>query len=298
MIRLGGIVYRLHPLFVLLMVLSVFTNYFVEVVTLFTVVTIHELGHVAAAKGYGWRISRVELLPFGGVAEVEESANVPAREEMVVALCGPLQNVWMVCFAWAMGKAGWGDAAYWNYFLHANMMIGLFNLLPILPLDGGKLLLGVVSYWTSYHRALAGGIYASLTFSVAMILLALVHYPSGGIQLNVLLIGLFLFYTNWYSLKHLHYQFVRFLVSRERRSIRMAEAGKPPLPLLVPSDSPPLEVLRRFKREQHHLLYIVGQSGKVLQIWPEARLVRAYLSRIGPPGENRGRDGMIWTSLS
>ncbi|MNJ05374.1 hypothetical protein D3C73_1666510 [compost metagenome] len=50
-------------------------------------------------------------------------------------------------------------------------------------------------------------------------------------------------------------------------------------------------MLRRFKRERHHLLYIVDRAGEVLQVCPEDRLLRAYLTRVsGPPG-GRGGSG-------
>lgn len=289
MISWGGTAYRLHPLFVLLMLASVFTGYFVEMVTLFGVVTIHELGHVAAAKGFGWRVRRVELLPFGGVAAVDESTNVPAFQEFAVALCGPLQNAWMAGMAALMLTAGLGDAEYWQYFLQANVMIGLFNLLPVLPLDGGKMLTAALSYRISYHKTLVYALYVSLLLSIMMVILALLRYSAGGIQINLLVIGLFLFYTNWYGVKHLPYQFLRFLVNRERRSDRMVRSGRPPSPLMVPRDAAPLAVLHRFKREEYHLLYIIGPTGDVLQVLPETRLLRAYLSRIGPPGGWQGR---------
>lgn len=290
MIKWGGIEYRLHPLFLLLMLFSVWTGYFAEMLTLFGVVTIHELGHVAAARAYGWRIRRVQLLPFGGVAEMEESANVPAKEEMVVALCGPLQNAWMAAFALLMLEWGPGQSAeYWSYFLQANLMIGLFNLLPVLPLDGGKLVLSMLSYLLPYHKVLSAVLHISLLLSMTMVIAALARYAAGGVHLNLLAIGLFLLFSNWYGIKHLPYQFFRFLVSREEACRRMQRAGRAPQMLVVPFDQEPAQVLRRFKRERHHLLYIVDRMGEVLQVCPEDRLLRAYLTRIsGPPGGRWG----------
>lgn len=282
MINIGGTVYRLHPLFVLLMISSVLTGYFVEMITLFGVVTIHELGHVAAAKSLGWRVREVQLLPFGGVASVDEQSNVPAREDLLVAICGPLQNVWMAAFAYGMMAGGWGNEAYWQYFLKANMMIGIFNLLPALPLDGGKIMQALLSYMISFHRALVVSTYLSMLLSIMVIIAAVIRYPSGGIQLNLLVIGIFLFYTNWYGYKHLSFQFLRFLVSREGRSERMMEGGKLPSPLLVPSDARPMEVFRQFMREKHHLLYMTGNTGAVMRVLPEAVLVRAFLESTPP----------------
>lgn len=283
MINWGGTAYRLHPLFVLLMISSILTGYFVEMLTLFGVVAIHEMGHVAAAKSFGWRVREVQLLPFGGVAAVEESSNVPAWEDLMVALCGPLQNAWMAAFAWLMIQGGWGDAEYWQYFLQANVLIGLFNLLPAVPLDGGKMVQSLLSYAIPYHRVMTVMIYLSLLISLMLIMVSLVRYTDGGVQLNLLVIGIFLFYSNWYGYKHLPYQFFRFLVTREQRSSGFLKEGKLPSPILVRPDMPPMEVFRRFMREQPHLLYIVGHGGKVLRILPESRLLQAYLNRQSPP---------------
>ena len=73
-----------------------FTGYFLEAITLFGIVLIHELGHLTAAKGFGWRVQEVQLLPFGGVLIVDELGTTSTREELIVALAGPLQHVWMI----------------------------------------------------------------------------------------------------------------------------------------------------------------------------------------------------------
>lgn len=288
MIKWDGTLYRLHPLFVLMMMTSVLTGYFAEMLTLFGVVAIHELGHVAAAKSFGWRVRVVQLLPFGGVAEVEEGANMPAREELVVALCGPLQNVWMAGFAWWMRHAGYGDPGYWDYFLEANVLIALFNLMPALPLDGGKVLQALLSYAVPYHRALSFMVYLSLLLSLMLVTASLLRYANGGsVHLNLLVIGIFLFYSNWYGYRHLPFQFLRFLVTREKRTGQMLGQGRLPKPLLVSPDATPMEVFRMFMRESPHLLYVTDRSGRVERVLPEVHLVRAYLNRLPPPGAGR-----------
>lgn len=60
-----------------MLLISVLTGYFIETVTLFGIVFIHEMGHVVAAKSFGWRVKEVQLLPFGGVAVVEEPGAYP-----------------------------------------------------------------------------------------------------------------------------------------------------------------------------------------------------------------------------
>lgn len=280
LIKCFGTVYRFHPLFVLLMVLSLLTGYLLELITLFGIVLIHELGHVFAAKSYGWRVTEVRLLPFGGVAIVEEGGNVPAYQEIWVTLAGPLQNAWMVILSLLMLSAGLGDKEWWDYFLQANLLVGAFNLLPILPLDGGKLLQSLLSYGISYHRTLAVTNQVSLWMSVLLIIAAFFPWYGTGVQLNLLLIGVFLFYSNWYSHRHLSFYYMRFLMSRRNKFSEVEEdyqieKGEP---LLVSLAHPITEVLKMFRREKYHWIYVISDQGKVQYILPEQRVIDHFFS--------------------
>jgi len=99
LIELFGTVYRLHPLFVLMMAAALLIGHFVELLVLFGVVVVHELGHVAAARWFGWRVREVRLLPFGGVAVADPADGADSVQETAVALAGPLQNLLMIGFA-------------------------------------------------------------------------------------------------------------------------------------------------------------------------------------------------------
>ncbi|WP_339059915.1 M50 family metallopeptidase [Tepidibacillus marianensis] len=86
---------RINPFFWFIIIGGLATGQFIEIITLFGVVMIHELGHVFTAKSYGWKIIEIQLLPFGGMAKVEQP-NDSRLEEFVVALAGPLQNLMMI----------------------------------------------------------------------------------------------------------------------------------------------------------------------------------------------------------
>ncbi|WP_159065785.1 M50 family metallopeptidase [Gorillibacterium timonense] len=276
MIKCFGTEYRFHPLFVLLMLLSAMTGYFLELLTLFGVVLIHELGHVAAAKSFGWRIREVKLLPFGGVAVTEEGANVPAREELIVAIAGPLQNAIMIAFALLCSRMGFGESGWWDYFLRANLLIGLFNLLPIHPLDGGRVLFVALGRLFTYHRSLVLGTRISLALSAFLALGALVPSLSGGLNLNVLAVGLFLFATNWYGYRQLPFQFLRYLMGREAAARRFLKEGAEIRRLDVEKRNTLQEVAKLFMRDKYHLICIRGSRGSVERIVPEQALLQVF----------------------
>ncbi|TJY41439.1 Zn-dependent protease [Cohnella pontilimi] len=280
MIRWRGIAFHFHPLFVLVMLASVAAGRFAELAVLFLIVLIHELGHVAAALHFGWTVKEVKLLPFGGVAEVEEAGALPVKEEMWVALAGPMQNVWMAAAGWLLGQAGWIEVGWADQFVRANLLICLFNLLPILPLDGGKLLQAWISLHIPFHRTLVWCATMSIAFSAAVVGYALWPLTEGGLlELNLLVVGLFLFFSNWMHRRNVPFLFLRFLVHRVRRSERHFDKGALARPIVIGDDRPAVSVIRLFMKEGYHLVYVM-KKGKIVKVLPEGTIIDGFLGRL------------------
>ncbi|MDQ0110841.1 M50 family metallopeptidase [Paenibacillus harenae] len=284
MIKWKGIVWSVHPLFIMIMLASVFTGYIAELLTLFLLVIVHEMGHVLMARSFGWTIREVKLLPFGGVVEVEEAGGVSAAEEAMVAIAGPLQNLWMGLAAWGFGQLGLWDADWAAYVWKANLMIGMFNLLPIHPLDGGKLMQAALSYMMNYYSMLIWSARISLLFSACMIVGSLLPWLvyKNGLQLNLLVVGLFLFMTNWTYARNRPFLFYRFLMHRGRTVARALTRGEQASPLIVSGGQSILSVARLFRRERYHLIYMVEPHGKQVKVLPEQTIVEGCLSENNP----------------
>ncbi|HLI15510.1 MAG TPA: site-2 protease family protein [Acidimicrobiales bacterium] len=114
---------------------------------LFASVTVHELAHGIVARRRGLVVRDVVLLPIGGVTEVEHLGE-SARDELRVAIAGPASSLAIGALL-AAAAAGAGSAlvppaifegAWLPRFAWANLVLGAFNLLPAIPLDGGRIL--------------------------------------------------------------------------------------------------------------------------------------------------------------
>ncbi len=111
-------------------------------VLLYGSVLVHELAHSVVAQSYGLRVRRISLHLLGGVSEIEEEAPTPGRE-FAIAFAGPALSFAVFGVAMLATLALPGDSVAWwlaRALASANLVVGIFNLLPGLPLDGGRVM--------------------------------------------------------------------------------------------------------------------------------------------------------------
>jgi len=134
----------------------------VYVLAIFACVVLHEFGHVFAARRYGIRTPDITLLPIGGMARLERIPEEP-RQELVIAIAGPLVNVAIaaIIFAWIGFSTDLSELAQVenpraDFFIKlagVNIFLVLFNLIPAFPMDGGRVLRALLAIAMPWSRA-------------------------------------------------------------------------------------------------------------------------------------------------
>lgn len=119
---------KIHPLFYIVAFITIITGFFKEFSYIMIIILIHELGHILTSRYFKWQIDRIMILPFGGITIFNEKINKPIKEELLIALSGPL--IQLIVFSFNSNPL----ILKYHYFLL------LFNLLPIIPLDGSKII--------------------------------------------------------------------------------------------------------------------------------------------------------------
>lgn len=127
----------------------------------FVCVILHELGHSLTARRYGVRTSRILLLPIGGMAELEQIPRKPSAE-LLITVAGPAVNFVLVAlllpFAWhgifsEEEVALYSPAGLVIQLCIANLIMGVFNLVPVFPMDGGRILRALLAIRLPYLTA-------------------------------------------------------------------------------------------------------------------------------------------------
>jgi len=152
----------------------------VEYLALFVIVTMHEFGHALACRQVGGQANQIVLWPLGGVAYVDPPPRPGAMLWSIAA--GPLVNValfFVLTPLWMLSRSlGWPDTmpdlyrllfAIWSI----NLVLLIFNLLPIYPLDGGQILRSLLWFVLGRARSLTVAAFVGFFGVAAVVLLAL-----------------------------------------------------------------------------------------------------------------------------
>jgi len=267
-------VFQVHPLFWVVMLLAIMTGQMVQVIVFFVVVLLHELGHFYAAKYFQWRIRGIELLPFGGIAHVDEWGNTSPKAEMVVALAGPFVNLLLYLIAKGLGSYGWLPQEWAAFFMYCNVLVGGFNLLPIWPLDGGRIMHTLYSLFLPYRTSVLFSIVISLLGSLILVLWS-IKQPM--IHANGLAIAFYLLFSNIMSYRLLHFQFLRFLLARYYQMDQLA-SGLPSRKVWVPAGMTVKGAVKMIKR-QHYQHFITSSLSKGQGVITEKELLSCFFEK-------------------
>ena len=118
----------------------------VAALLLFGSVLVHELGHSLVAAARGIHVDNITLFIFGGVSSIAQEAST-AKDEFLVSVVGPLISLALASLFWAVGQVlppGSPVGTLASYLGMTNLLLGLFNIVPGFPLDGGRVLRSLV----------------------------------------------------------------------------------------------------------------------------------------------------------
>ncbi len=200
--RIAGIPIRLHWTFWFLVALVVIVDWsagrravaagLAWIVALFASVVAHEIAHCLVARQRGARVLGIVLIPLGGLSRLESMPTEP-DDELAVAIAGPLTSIALgavlIGVALLSGQHVWPPTLFtggwWARLGWLNMLLGAFNLLPALPMDGGRVLrASLARHRTNLEATLLAGRIARY-IGVAMVVVGFVY------DIWLILIGMF-----------------------------------------------------------------------------------------------------------
>ena len=240
------------------------------VVLLYASVLVHELSHSVVARGYGLPVRRILLYPLGGVSEIEREPPTPGREFLVSA-AGPALSLALSAVGYGLEQvttAGTIIGVLVSQLMWANLVVGVFNLLPGLPLDGGRMLRAVI--WKITGRPGSSTIAAAWAGRVLAVCLFILPFVVPGIGDGMVtvvwlaVIAAFMWTGAGQAIKATKFR-ERLPTLQARRLARKAVS--------VAADTPLAEAIRRADESQARAVVVVDHEDKPIAILNETAVM-------------------------
>ena len=221
----------IHPIFIVTLFIFISIGYFRFLIFFMMLIIIHELGHIVISLLFKWNIDKIIILPFGGLTKYNEIINRPLIEEFLISIAGILfQMIFYILIK---------NYVDYKYFSFINYFIIVFNLLPIYPLDGSKILNIFFNKITNYKNSLNLTIIISYIF---IIILSFIFFRVNKI-ITFILIFLLLEVNKLY--KERKQIFNKFLLERHLNDFKFKKKKT-------------INNIDKMKKDYRHLFYIDG----------------------------------------
>ena len=189
----------LDKYFLFFLIIIILTGNFNYFIVYFSLLFIHEFGHAITRIILGYKLERIIFYPLGGITIFNLPINIPLKKELLILIMGPLMQI----FGYLILKN------FFSYIQVYHYTLLIFNLLPLYPLDGGKILNILCNYQFNYLKSF--NIVCCVSIIIIMMLLI---YSINHFNLN-LVIMIFLMTNKLYkTYKNRYYYYHRLLLER------------------------------------------------------------------------------------
>ena len=207
---------KFKPLFLIYVFLCVYFSWYNNIFFYIITVVLHEYGHCFVAKCLGYNTNGIVFDLYG--AGLRSGDYLKRKDDILISLAGPFVNVLIILIV----MAGWwifpSSYAVTNELVICNIMVMIFNLLPIYPLDGGRVVVAVLGKKIKKKKVLKfSGIICLITGTIFLLIFVISLFYA--MNINILFISVFLIGNSIMCLQNLKYDFLQIVTSKKLHNI-------------------------------------------------------------------------------
>lgn len=263
---------RLDPIFILTLIVICLTGLLNEFVLAFASMFMHEMGHILTACIMRRKVYSIRILPVGFNAVIEEDP-CSRLKQLAVHFGGPFINMLLFTASQLLYSCWLHQSKNLHFFALINIYLFAFNLMPVLPLDGGKILIGLLAGRVGLLHA------DKYTRRTSRILLVLT-FLAGVVQLyvskhnfSIMLISIYIFFKLKSDRMEAALMNVKNIIYRRSRLLKngVYQARE----LVVLKSISLSEIIKNMDYDRFHLVYVLDDDLRLKKVFTEQQIIDA-----------------------
>jgi len=264
--------FKINKYFIFLFIICLVYGYLKEMSILFLFVLLHELCHAIAAWALGFKIESIELFPFGGVARIDNLDSSGTFKEIIISIAGPLLNITVALIILILDKVGIYVPCS-SYISNVNITLGSFNLLPGLPLDGGRVLRAVLCYFVGFKKATKAAVISGKVISILMLIMGIILSVSGYTNLGLFVMPIFIFISSGKEEKTIIYTIMKNIISKDKQ---VSDEGIMEVVEICAYENVYVrEVLKYFELNKYHIIIVINANMEIQALLTESQVFKS-----------------------
>jgi stage IV sporulation protein FB len=272
------------PLVVVFAVLYALAGSLWQWVVVFASLLVHEISHAVVAAGFGLTVTELRITPIGAAVRVDDAIELRAEAEAAVAMAGPMTSLVLAGAGYILLVYGKPDIAGAEFFIGANIVLALLNLVPAFPLDGGRVLRALLTERMGVPGATRTAVNVSRWIGGLAVAAGAVGAAAGALNPLVMAMGVLVWVEAGREARSAPYAAMRSVM---RKRAGLARQGFAPAALVAASpDARAGAVLGRLSGQQFAIISVVAPDGREVGRLSEIELMDGVCAR--GPGVNLG----------
>lgn len=273
-IKIRGITISVHLLFFPIVLLLYFLESIEIMVILLAIIMMHELSHGLIARLFGIKIKEIQILPIGGIVKLDKSLNFSNKEEIVISAAGPIFNIILSATVFFLQKYFEGQNNL-DFIIFSSLVIGIFNLIPVLPLDGGRIFRSCLAYILGYKNATKIIAIFSKIFALFLIGINILILSTGSYNFALILVGIFIYHQSKKEQELALYANMKDIATKKESLSRQGSMDSQHITVLPQTSLG--EIFKQFTSKKFHIIYVLDEHYALKGIITEDEILSGIL---------------------
>lgn len=209
---------KFNKLFLPCLIVFIIINFNSSVLISFVFILLHEITHYLVARSLGFSGYTIEIYPFGTAIYLKELQDATPKEDIIISIIGPLFNLILAfCF---YNIYIYSNKLIFNELFKINLTLGIFNFMPAIPLDGGRIIRALITLKTVYRRANEISIFISFIFGYLFLFLFLLGFLNNKLNLFIGIIAFIIILNTERERRDVSYVVMRDVLRKKDKFIK------------------------------------------------------------------------------
>jgi stage IV sporulation protein FB len=264
-------------LFIITITIMVICGYGKEYLMAYLSMLLHELGHTFTAVLFGNCISLIKISPFGLKVEIE-GKNI-RTERIIIYICGPLINILLFLICVIIASTFPYHKSIFTLIAYLNISLAVFNLLPVMPLDGGRIAFELISARIGSFKAHKYIYYVTYVLSVFFIVIGCMLVSYSIANFCLVLIGIFIFGELKSFKREVAIMNMKDVIYRRSRLLK--KGIYPARDLVVVKTMRMGDIIRNLDFDRFHIIHVLDEDLKLLKVFTEQDIMDGVVKHSG-----------------